>query len=69
MKDEGNIMITIGDLKKAIQQDQILIRIGLGTTHRIDNCQISPTKHDNELFYITSINYEKASGALILNIE
>ena len=69
MKDEGNIMITIGDLKKAIQQDQILIRIGLGTAHRIDKGQISPTKHDDELFHILSINHDEASDSLVLNIE
>jgi len=68
-----NKRVIVGDLKKVIDQyddkNFMLIRIGLGTTHRIDNCQISPTKHNDELFHVLSTSHDEASGSLILNIE
>ena len=63
----------IKDLKTALDQydddDLVFLKLGIGTAHRVDTCQIKYASSDPDLYEIKSA--EKAEGieALVLNIE
>jgi len=63
----------IKDLKIAIEQyddnDLIFIRVGIGTSYRIDKCQIPTMKDNNDLLKILKASKDEQTNSLVFELE
>lgn len=47
----------------------VFIKIGMGTLHRLDKCNIESSEHDPDLYEVKSIEKDDATSSMVLTIE
>ena len=76
IRTENKKQLTIKDLKEIIEQYDrsseylpVVIELHMGTTYRIDKCQIIPTCDSDYLYGIVNAKTNTDTKALVLSIE